>query len=951
MNPIYRISFTGLASSLSYIALGGIRFYDVNGTMYTSGTLSTNTTTQGVFTNMNDTSDAAYADGYVYPSRAINTALTQTGPRTTSGYYMAANKTGTKLIHVYPTPTWTTISRIEFVPLPDTAYTNRGTTSNFTITAYDSSLNVLASYNIIPTTNDNTVQTQYTPELSIINVTSVSLTPKPYSLKIGDTYTLTATVLPSNATNKSVTWESSAPGVATVHSTTGLITAIALGDTTITVTTVDQSKTDTCVITVRKPLTSISLDQSTKTLWTGESFTLIPFYEPSDATYKSVTWNSSSPGVASVVNGLVTWLSVGTTTIVATSTYDNKTVSCDITTRARVSSVTLDKSLVYGKPGQTIQLTETVLPSNAYNKGINWVSSNASIATVSSSGLITIVALGKVTISATSQDNGSINASCICNFNTAIGSEITFNYTGAEVPFNIPTGVTKVKFEVWGGKGGSGGAGTPLGGQGGYSYGYVSPSTYGEEVFYLRVGGNGDVQNGWNGGGASGGSGAGKGGGATDICRGGNALANRILVAGGGGGAPSGNAVMYTLGLGGGDTGARVTCYYRNTQYSAASQSAGEPAGSGVQGQMGSTAGTSGQGGAGGTSTINGGGGGGGFFGGGGGCGTNNIGDPSGGGGGSGYIGGVSSGVTQQGGSDNGKIVITILEMSIPRRDSKVKIGGTYKSIEMKYIKVAGAWANVLEERVKIGGSFKSMPIVGGLLPWKKVFNSSTTWTVPTGVTSVDVFLVGGGGGGANTCNMNGQYAAGGSSGFTKTVLAVAVTPGQQITIEVGAGGTGVTSTNGTAPAYYAGGVGGYSRFNNDNNIKALGGGSSATLTYAGTGGSGGGAGINQGGGSGGSDGSNAYGTGQGTTTKEFGESTGTLYAGGGGGGLYNTTGANGGAGGGGQGGGDLSAQVATSGTTNTGSGGGGANKQNTTSRTSGNGGSGIVVVRFNGNS
>ena len=82
-----------------------------------------------------------------------------------------------------------------------------------------------------------------------VAVTSVSLSPSSASLNAGGTQQLTPTVLPANATNKSVTYSSNNTAVATVNSS-GLITAVANGTAAITVSTVDGNKTSTCVITV-----------------------------------------------------------------------------------------------------------------------------------------------------------------------------------------------------------------------------------------------------------------------------------------------------------------------------------------------------------------------------------------------------------------------------------------------------------------------------------------------------------------------------------------------------------------------------------------------------------------------------------------------------------------------------------------------------------------------------
>ncbi len=228
------------------------------------------------------------------------------------------------------------------------------------------------------------------------------------------------------------------------------------------------------------------------------------------------------------------------------------------------------------------------------------------------------------------------------------------------------------------------------------------------------------------------------------------------------------------------------------------------------------------------------------------------------------------------------------------------------------------------------------VPITESQDNWKIRFLTSGTLTFTSlngAENGIDVFLVGGGGGGSR---------AAGGGGYTKTLKAVKVTVGTAYAIEVGAGGiAGVGnskagSTGGTSNAFGASANGG----------KANG---TASSYIGANGGSGGGAGSSNGaGGQGGSDGSDGFhrdgthrdsGTGQGATTREFGESGGKLYAGGGGG-VGTTTPANGGAGGGGAGG--STSGGATSGETNTGGGGGGA----ANSKAGGAGGSGIVIIR-----
>ena len=83
---------------------------------------------------------------------------------------------------------------------------------------------------------------------TIVSVASVSLNKSTTTIVIGDSETLTATVYPSTSTDTDVTWSSSDSNIVTVDS--GVITAIALGEATITVTTVDGAKTATCEVVV-----------------------------------------------------------------------------------------------------------------------------------------------------------------------------------------------------------------------------------------------------------------------------------------------------------------------------------------------------------------------------------------------------------------------------------------------------------------------------------------------------------------------------------------------------------------------------------------------------------------------------------------------------------------------------------------------------------------------------
>ena len=160
------------------------------------------------------------------------------------------------------------------------------------------------------------------------------------NLNPGKEGTLTATITPSNATNQNVTWKSSDTKVATVDN--GLVTAVAEGTATITVTTTDGNFQDTCTVTVTQPaetpVTSVTLDKTSLTLDVGGSDTLAATVKPDDATNKAVKWSSSNENVATVnQNGNVKAVGAGKATITAT-TADGSGVSatCEVTVNGPV---------------------------------------------------------------------------------------------------------------------------------------------------------------------------------------------------------------------------------------------------------------------------------------------------------------------------------------------------------------------------------------------------------------------------------------------------------------------------------------------------------------------------------------------------------------------------------------------------------------------------------------
>lgn len=185
-----------------------------------------------------------------------------------------------------------------------------------------------------------------TKKSQTVAVQSITLDKQTASLTVGGSLTLKATVLPADATDKTVKWTSSNAS-ATVSG--GTVKAVSAGSAEITATAGEKSAT--CKITIAEAtvaVQSVSFTETSGSLEIGKSLTLVPVITPSNATDKTVTWKSSKPTVASVEGGLVKALTAGSTDITATA--GGKTATYALT----VSEVTVeDETLVYSLLDET----------------------------------------------------------------------------------------------------------------------------------------------------------------------------------------------------------------------------------------------------------------------------------------------------------------------------------------------------------------------------------------------------------------------------------------------------------------------------------------------------------------------------------------------------------------------------------------------------------------------
>ena len=263
-----------------------------------------------------------------------------------------------------------------------------------------------------------------TKEPAIVAVTSVTLDSTSITLVEGDSQTLTATISPSNAVNQKVLWSSSNSSVASVKE--GVVTALKVGNATITAKTDDGGKTATCEVIVETkdiPVTGVTLDKTSYEMTEGDEFTLTATVNPENATNKNISWSSSNPSVATVNNGKIKALKAGTATITVKTDDGGKTATCEVTVNAMVypvESISLDKTWCEMTEGDEITLIATVNPENATNKIVTWSSSNPSVATVNN-GKIKALKAGTATITVKTDDGGK-TATCEVTVNAKVYS-------------------------------------------------------------------------------------------------------------------------------------------------------------------------------------------------------------------------------------------------------------------------------------------------------------------------------------------------------------------------------------------------------------------------------------------------------------------------------------------------------------------------------------------------
>lgn len=243
---------------------------------------------------------------------------------------------------------------------------------------------------------------------SAIALSGVSVPDDDLTVGVKQSIAINAAVIPSNASNGVLTWTSDDPKVAVVDAN-GIVTGIANGKTRV------RGKTNDGGFELAKSITVTGVaPNGVKILYgaaatiVGGSHRLFAYVEPWHATNKDVIWTSADSGIATVdQNGVVTGVSPGSITVSASTAKGEHQAKVQVSvTMLHVKDVSITPHFAVLPKGDSIQIEPVWTPGNASNRTATWSSSDLSIATVDSSGRVTALQAGKVTVKAVSADGG-----------------------------------------------------------------------------------------------------------------------------------------------------------------------------------------------------------------------------------------------------------------------------------------------------------------------------------------------------------------------------------------------------------------------------------------------------------------------------------------------------------------------------------------------------------------
>lgn len=280
-------------------------------------------------------------------------------------------------------------------------------------------------------------------------VTSIKLNKSVINLnKKGDKATLKATVKPSNADNKKVTWSVKYPKNVSYNAKKGIVKASRNNSYSwVFVKAIDGSKKGAKVlVVVGRKANKVEIGKKTKkgfvklnsmNIISGKSFTFskkVTGKKNKSVVYGGVTWKSSNPKILTVnKNGKITAIKLGSVNVTATTMDGSKkSVKCKVRVIKPVTKITFDKKNKYNVDyGKSINLKATVEPSDASIKTLKWKSSNSKVLTVNKNGKVTAKGLGSAVVTVSATDGSGVKINHNVSVNMTMDTVLTYdNFQG-----------------------------------------------------------------------------------------------------------------------------------------------------------------------------------------------------------------------------------------------------------------------------------------------------------------------------------------------------------------------------------------------------------------------------------------------------------------------------------------------------------------------------------------
>ena len=350
--------------NVSSINISGNSTISIGETTTLKATISpSNATNQTItWTSSNTNIASVSSNGLVKGISEGEVTITARIGNKTANYQIKVNPISVSAISVIPQNIELHVSKTQAITT--TILPNNATNKNLTYTSSNQNIATVSSNGIITaiskgsatitvsSSNGKKATIFVTVKENIVDVTSISVNKTNLNLEKGNSETIIATINPSNATNKTLTWSSNNTNIATVNN--GIIKGINVGTATITVSS-SNGKKATIFVTVKENIvdvTSISVNKTNLNLEKGNSETIIATINPSNATNKTLTWSSNNTNIATVNNGIIKGINVGTATITVSSNNGKQaTITVNVTNQTSNENISNYLNTIYSNIG------------------------------------------------------------------------------------------------------------------------------------------------------------------------------------------------------------------------------------------------------------------------------------------------------------------------------------------------------------------------------------------------------------------------------------------------------------------------------------------------------------------------------------------------------------------------------------------------------------------------